>query len=328
MPPIPEPMTSAVVDFFRVTGFRGTRGCARFHVSRAVERQSPAHKDGAYPLAGLIAQKSGVLYGTTSQGGHGSASNCPAGGGTGGCGTVYKLTPSGKTYKESVVYTFLGGNDGAYPDAALIADAKGALYTTTELGGGGACSVGGVAGCGTVVKYTLAGGTFHESVLHGFGSTPDGAFPYDALTLDAKSGALFGTTINGGANVCSGYSCGTIFRLMPSGSGYVESVLHSFGGSDGALPVAGLVIDGNLLYGATIYGGNESCSFSSISGCGAVFAIGPTGAGFKVVHDFQGSPSDGAGAYGTPFLGKSGKLLGTTFIGGAANDGSVYLLAP
>ncbi|MBD5654155.1 MAG: hypothetical protein IAI50_03115, partial [Candidatus Eremiobacteraeota bacterium] len=285
-------------------------------------------KDGAYPLSGLIANNKGVLFGTTSQGGNGSASNCPAGGGTGGCGTIFKLTPSGKTYKESLVHTFEGGVDGAYPDDALIADSKGALYTTTELGGGGGCSVNGVLGCGSVVKLTPGANGFQESIIHSFGNSPDGAFPYDTLALDATTGALYGTTINGGANTCSGYTCGTIFRLTPSGSAYSETVLHSFGGTDGALPVAGLVIDGGLLYGATIYGGNQSCSFSNIPGCGALFSINPTGAGFKVVHDFQGSPSDGAGVYATPLLGANGKLYGTTFVGGAANDGSVYQLTP
>jgi uncharacterized repeat protein (TIGR03803 family) len=285
-------------------------------------------KDGAYPLSGLIAEKSGALYGTTSQGGNGSASNCPAGGGTGGCGTIFKLTPSGKTYKESLVYTFEGGSDGAYPDGALIADSKGALYTTTELGGGGPCSVAGVLGCGSVVKLTPSGKAFKESLLHSFENSPDGAFPYDTLVLDSKTGAFFGTTINGGANACSGYGCGTIFRLTPSGNGYSESVLHSFNGTNGALPVAGLIIDGDSLYGGTIYGGNEACSFSNIPGCGAIFSIKPTGAGFKVVYDFAGSSNDGAGVYSAPILGANGKLYGTTFVGGVGNAGSIYQLVP
>jgi uncharacterized repeat protein (TIGR03803 family) len=283
--------------------------------------------DGAFPLSSLIADSNGALYGTTSQGG-GSSNNCPSFGGASGCGTIFKIASAGTKYTESLLYAFKGGTDGAIPDGGLVADASGALYGTTELGGGGACSVSGVPGCGTVFKLTPAGKGYSESVLHGFANAPDGAFPYDTLVLNSKTGALYGTTINGGTNVCSGYGCGTVFSVTPSGNGFKESVLYDFDGTHGGLPVAGLAVKGSELYGTTLYGGPPSCSFSAIPGCGVVFSIKPSGGGFKVVYDFVGMPTDGGGAYGTLFLGVKNTFFGTTYLGGASNIGSVYSLIP
>jgi uncharacterized repeat protein (TIGR03803 family) len=102
--------------------------------------------DGANPLAGLIADKQGALYGTTYAGGIGSNGN----------GTVFKLTPpKGRNgWKETVLYSFSGSpNDGAnFYYSGLIADKHGALYGTTIYGGSGGCSIGGFNGCGTVFK--------------------------------------------------------------------------------------------------------------------------------------------------------------------------------
>ena len=99
--------------------------------------------DGNGPLAGLIADREGALYGTTVGGGINPGSN--------GGGTVFKLTPpssEGQTaWKETVLYSFTGGSDGAAPQAGLIADKHGALYTTTVAGGSGSF--------GTVLKLTL-----------------------------------------------------------------------------------------------------------------------------------------------------------------------------
>jgi uncharacterized repeat protein (TIGR03803 family) len=94
----------------------------------------PGCTDGAYPQAGLIADSSGNLYGTTPYGG---ASND---------GVVFKLASGGT---ETVLYSFLGGGDGAFPGAALIADGSGNLYGTTAAGG--------ASNDGVVFKLTRAG---------------------------------------------------------------------------------------------------------------------------------------------------------------------------
>jgi uncharacterized repeat protein (TIGR03803 family) len=83
--------------------------------------------DGAGPIGSLIMDKKGNIYGTTNSGGTG----CNA---IGGCGTVFKLTPTGT---ETVLHTFTDGRDGGYPAAGLIADSDGNLYGTTSTGGAG-----------------------------------------------------------------------------------------------------------------------------------------------------------------------------------------------
>ncbi|MGH9206790.1 MAG: choice-of-anchor tandem repeat GloVer-containing protein, partial [Acidimicrobiales bacterium] len=203
--------------------------------------------DGANPRAGLIADSSGNLYGTTGSGG---ASND---------GVVFKLTPGGT---ETVLHTFMGGGDGAFPLAGLIADSSGNLYGTTESGGGTGCIAG--FGCGTVFKLS-PGGT--ETVLYSFkGGPSDGAQPFAGLYADS-SGNLYGTTSGGGAS-----RWGTVFKLSPGGT---ETVYSFTGGSDGGQPVAGLIADssGNL-YGTIEHGGAPGCS----GGCGVVFKL--TGTGF------------------------------------------------
>ena len=133
--------------------------------------------DGASPFDTPIAV-AGNLYGTTFSGG---SAVC-----TGGCGTVFKLTPSrnDRRWRETVLYRFTG-SDGANPAAGLnpvaglIADASGNLYGTTELGGGASgCS----GGCGTVFKVTPSGA---ETVLHSFTGGSDGASPVGGLIADA-----------------------------------------------------------------------------------------------------------------------------------------------
>src|SRR5580698_8457135 len=88
--------------------------------------------DGNYPIAPLVADAKGNLYGTTYEGGN----SCL--GGTNNCGTVFELvapaSPSG-TWRETILYAFTGGSDGAYPAGGLIFDSDGNLYGTTELGG-------------------------------------------------------------------------------------------------------------------------------------------------------------------------------------------------
>jgi uncharacterized repeat protein (TIGR03803 family) len=266
--------------------------------------------DGSFPYAGLLMDKSGVLYGATQTGG---SKQC-----SGGCGTIFKLTPTGSGYKESVIHTFLVKNDGQYPYGTLIADASGALYGTTYYGGTG--------GLGTVFKLTPTGSTYTETTLHNF-SGPDGAQSTAGLTA-GKNGVLYGTTNAGGTGVCYN-GCGVVFSLTPNGSSYTETVLYNFqGGNDGFFPYGGVTLGKKgVIYGSTFYGGAPCKS----PGCGTIFELTPNGSGYaeSSVYSFQGG-ADGSFPGAPPLLYKK-KLFGTTYAGGGGacfqdqdTCGSVY----
>jgi uncharacterized repeat protein (TIGR03803 family) len=276
-----------------------------------------AYADGSGPAASLIMDKSGALYGTTDEGGTSGPTLCQGPHHTtSGCGTVFTLTPSGSTYTESVPHRFCvkpDCADGRVPLDALIHH-KNDLYGTTAQGG--------AYDSGTAFKLTPSKSRYTEHVLHSFGGSGDGAIPLAGLTLGAN-GVLYGTTSAGGA---AGF--GTVFELTPSGSGYSEHVVHSFGGSpDGANPNAGVILSGNgVLYGTTVNGGLGSCSYGSKPGCGTVFSISATNKE-KVLYRFKGeTSSDGAFPYGGVILAKKGTLYGTTVGGGAYRSGTVYTL--
>jgi uncharacterized repeat protein (TIGR03803 family) len=267
--------------------------------------------NGKKPEAGLI-DVNGTFYGTTTWGG---LRDCgESGAPLIGCGTVYRVTPSGK---QSVVFRFTGGGQGSgwSPQAGLI-DAGGTLYGTTVTGGRHIQ--------GVVYSLTTSG---TEKVLHSFGNgrhvnEHDGIYPEAGLIH--VNGAFYGTTHNGGAHNCGSiyFGCGTVFSITPSGT---EKVIHSFGyGTDGSQPIAGLIDVNGTLYGTTSKGGTYSCQASKY-GCGTVFSITPDGKE-KVLHSF-GSGTDGS----TPNAGLidvNGTLYGTTSEGGTNNNGTVFALTP
>jgi uncharacterized repeat protein (TIGR03803 family) len=159
--------------------------------------------DALAPGVPLIQGSDGNLYGTTATGGSPSAT-CPQ-----GCGTVFRITPSGV---ETVLYYF-GSNstDGQGPSGALVLANDGNFYGTTAAGGLTAINAFASSncklknGCGTIYKITPAGA---ETVLYSFGSTPaDGLAPSGAL-LQASDGNFYGTTTAGGAA-----NAGTVFKL-------------------------------------------------------------------------------------------------------------------
>jgi uncharacterized repeat protein (TIGR03803 family) len=278
-------ISPATGGFYGVTEAGGANGYGTvFHVQsegfETVLHSFTGGSDGAYPVASLVADATvGNLYGTTEQGG------------AYGFGVVFKLTPGGT---ETVLYSFTGGSDGAYPVASLIRDKAGNLYGTTEEGG--------ASGDGVVFKVT-PGGT--ESVLHSFGGS-DGAFPVASVIMDG-SGNLYGTTAEGGAG-----NLGVVFKLAPGDS---ESVLHSFaGGSDGASPVAGVIMDkAQNLYGTTRDGGSGNA--------GTVFRLTRTNKE-TILHAFAGG-SDGAYPL-SAVTEASGTLYGTTSMGGGSDAGVVF----
>jgi hypothetical protein len=157
---------------------------------------------GGGPEAPTQFDKFGNLYGTTGSGGSCSWS-------TYGCGIVYKLKrSSGATWTESVLYTFQGGSDGAFPQSQVVFDSAGNLYGTTSNGGGSSDCF---EGCGTVFKMSYSAGTWSNTQLHAFQgqSSGDGSDPTSGLVVDSLNN-LYGTTNGGGL-----YGSGTVFEVTP-----------------------------------------------------------------------------------------------------------------
>jgi uncharacterized repeat protein (TIGR03803 family) len=302
--------------------------------------------DGSHPLAALILDSAGNLYGTTSDGGAFDR------------GTIFTVASDGTGF--TVLHDFAGGpTDGAVPKAALLLDDAGNLYGTTFSGG--------AADKGTVFTMQTDGMGF--SLLHSFvGGASEGAQPTAALILDAARGILWGTTYGGGQLdagtvftmrtdgtnfftrfIFPTYYCqawhpdsplvldddGSLYSTSPFADDYENAglvyklaqgvaceVLHYFYGYpiDGETPTGGLVLDGaGNLYGNTITGGSRSA--------GTVFTLKTNGSGFRTLHNFTESPAEGRVPGGGIILDGLGNLYGTTLFGGSSNRGTVFTLA-
>jgi uncharacterized repeat protein (TIGR03803 family) len=148
--------------------------------------------DGQEPVAGVIFDGSGNMYGSTVH--HGQ----------GGGGTVFELTPSGGGWTFSTIYGLSGSGSG--PQATLM-DQAGSLYGTTFSDG--------AHGLGSVFKLTPSGGgTWTYTSLYDFTGGSDGANPYSNLVFDA-SGNLYGTTSAGGTGLACSGGCGVVFEITP-----------------------------------------------------------------------------------------------------------------
>lgn len=154
--------------------------------------------DGQNPVAGLIRDAEGNLYGMTSFGGLPSSA-CGQNGGL-SCGTAFRISASGVFH---VLYQFSGGTDGGNSYSGLIFG-KGGLYGTTLYGGNLACNP--PHGCGTVFQIT---GTGQKKVIHAFAGHWDGSFPEGNLLQD-KAGNIYGTTSAGGTK-----GKGIVFKIKP-----------------------------------------------------------------------------------------------------------------
>jgi uncharacterized repeat protein (TIGR03803 family) len=253
------------------------------------------HPDGANPAASLIADKSGALYGTAQYGG------------TSDCGTIFKLTPSGNSYTESVVYGFQCSNDGSNPVSSLIADSAGVFYGVASYG---------PFGDGVVYKLTPHGTGFSYNVIYTFQGESDERSPLAALIIDA-SGALYSTAAG------DQFVHGTAYKLTPQGGTYTESVLHRFTNADGATPLAPLIADSaGDLFGTTLRGGSYKL--------GTVFKLTPAGFGSyaeTVLHSFTGG-ADGARPHDGLIEDTTGALYGTALTDGSSNAGTVFKLTP
>jgi uncharacterized repeat protein (TIGR03803 family) len=257
---------------------------------------------GSQPNAGVTLDKNGNIYGTNYFYGI-------------GYGTVYKLTLRNGVWMPSVLYTFLGGNDGANPASRVVFGPDGALYGTTSQGGGDGCFSG--KGCGTVFRLAPPANAcktslcpWTETVLYRFTNGADGAIPeYGDLIFDS-AGNIYGTT--SGSNT----SLGSVFELTKSGGTWTETTLHTFsGGSDGQFPLGGVVLDklGNL------YGTTET----------TVFELSPSDGGWTetIIRGFDGLGEGFVSEAGVVFD-SAGNLYGDTNVEGPGGIGSIFEMTP
>jgi uncharacterized repeat protein (TIGR03803 family) len=254
--------------------------------------------DGNSPLASLVMDPAGNLFGTTFVGG------------AYGAGEVFELQRGASGWTQSVIYSFTGGADGADPYYAdVIFDASGNLYGTTVEGG--------AHNLGAVFELTPTASGWSESVIYSFSGGKDGSNPYAGLLFDT-AGNLHGTTYDGGE-----YNAGTVFELSPAGNGqWSEKVIHTFNVKDGNAPAGGLAHDGSgNLYGVTQGGGAH--------GYGVVYKLSSTASGWaeNILHSFTGGADGGFPYAERLILDSSGSLYGTTQGGGAFQKGAVFRLS-
>ncbi|MGA2372428.1 MAG: choice-of-anchor tandem repeat GloVer-containing protein [Candidatus Korobacteraceae bacterium] len=236
-------------------------------------------------------------------------------------GVLTMLAPASlQAQTITVLHSFTGGDDGAYPYAGLTMDRAGNFYGTTYAGGGYGRE-------GVVFRLSAAGSGWILTPLHSFAGGPnDGAKPFGGVTI-GPDGSLYGATIQGGQ-----HGAGTVYRLQPSPTAcasfscpWEETILYQFtGGADGGGPAWGnLIFDqaGNL-YGTTSAGGDDEA--------GVVFKLTPSGGYWteSVIYSFPASCDSGCEPQGGLVFDPQGNLYGTTLIGGAEDDGVVYELSP
>jgi uncharacterized repeat protein (TIGR03803 family) len=234
-----------------------------------------ACSDGSHPVAELIADDAGALYGTTVYGGSEDS------------GAVFKLTPPAKgqtAWKESVLNSFCVTTvclDGRYPEAGLVFGQQGVLYGTTFNGGLGGNGYG-YSG-GVVFKLTPGNGQsgWIETVPYSFKDHLQGAHPMGTLIIDSQ-GVLYGTTLGGGPGAKFGSGSGVVFKLVPPPQGgfkWTETLLTTFsqGSNTPDNPRAGVISYEGALYGTTVYGGQDEgkCYRLGVStlSCGTVFKV-------------------------------------------------------
>jgi uncharacterized repeat protein (TIGR03803 family) len=259
----------------------------------------PATGDGLEPTYGvLISDASGNLYGTT-----------PAGGTTGN-GVVYQLAPPsapGGSWTETVIHNFCEDNcfvDGSSPWGGVTLDSAGNLYGTTEEG-----AIDGLWG----VLYELSpssGGSWTETVLYKFTSKHAG-MSESGVSIDA-AGDLYGTLSYGGLKDCDSY-CGGVFKYTPSTG---QEVSFLFDGKDGGNPIAGVLVNGDTIYGTTTFG------------TGNVYRIQERTENVLYTFCSRSDCVDGVAPSPGGLTQNSNRLYGTTSGGGRYSRGVVFEIAP
>ena len=264
------------------------------HSFTALDQTYFTNGDGRLPSCTLVLSGN-TLYGTASYGG------------SSGNGTVFAVKTNGTGFTNLHSFTasvgpYYTNTDGTDPSDRLILSGN-TLYGTAETGGS--------FGSGTVFAVKTNGTGF--TTLYNFtafdpntGTNSDGFWPLGGLVLSGNT--LYGTTYGGGSS-----GGGTVFKINTNGTGFTN--LHSFTGSDGAVPVE-LILSGNTLYGTA-----EN---------GTVFAVNTDGTGFTNLYSFTaydpntGINSDGATPSGVTLSGNT--LYGAADLGGSSGSGTLFAL--
>jgi uncharacterized repeat protein (TIGR03803 family) len=233
--------------------------------------------DGANPLASLILDSSGNVYGTTAAGGSATV------------GTVFQLAPlndGSGTYELNTLWSFTGGTDGGSPTGTLFGgvvnancdQARFPYYgepnTESQYAEGAAYVPAGGNGCGVVFDISPSGGLpWTETVVWNFTAGLDGANPAAGLVADS-AGNLYGQATEYGRA-----QRGDVFQLTPpsvQGNPWTETTLTSFDGLKQGFyargtPAWGL---GGRLYSSTTMGGSSWTHVSNY-GFGEIFTSNP-----------------------------------------------------
>jgi uncharacterized repeat protein (TIGR03803 family) len=307
--------------------------------------------NGGFPVAGIIRDSDGSIFGTGELGGS-------------GCGIVYEVTRQSGAWSQNILHTFSAGDDGCVPNGELVRDSAGNLYGVTGIGGAklegtvfklaksgnawtetilydfdggadgehpqgmhmaadgtifGTTNLGGAYGGGTVFQLVRNGGVWSETTLYSFGGSNDGTGNPTGGLVEDSGGNLYGSDTNGGP-----HGFGSVFELSPSQGGWTETALYGFtGGADGNRPVDGITLASGSLYGVTSGGG--------AFGGGTVFKLTQAQSAWSetVLHSFPSSgTSDGNLPDARPILDKDGTLYGTTSEGGTLGGGVAYEISP
>jgi uncharacterized repeat protein (TIGR03803 family) len=244
--------------------------------------------NGASPLGNLLLIN-GIFYGVTEEGG------------VNNLGAIYDFDL--KTMTETTLYSFGGGSDGALPQTGLVAYG-GVIYGTTMQGG--------VLQEGTI--YSFSPKTNTEKVVYSFANSKVPSGPVGGLIR--VGGQLYGAT-----SMPFSSTKGTVYGFDPKTA--TQSIIYNFsGGADGAFPEAGLIYNEGYLYGTTYEGGGTGCGGF---GCGTLFRVAINGYE-TVLHSFSGA-SDGQNPFAS-LIDYDNSLIGTTYIGGGKNCGTVFRFQP
>lgn len=218
-------------------------------------------------------------------------------------GTVYEMRRMGTSWVFDSLYVFNSEDDGVSPQDGVVFGSDGLLYGTTHNGG--------TNNNGTVFRLKPPAGPcrglvchWTKSVLYNFGYGNQAAGPVGDLTFDA-AGNIYGVALD------------SVYELMPSGGGWVETLLSSFGTSD---PTGGVILDSSHnLYGTTIYGGQQNI--------GTIYQLVQANGGWvqNVLYSFSGQ-SDGDQPRGRLISDQAGNYYGTTSNAGVGHGGTVFEL--